>query len=357
MSLSPKLEHTALSIDFEVGNQLIEVKVGVTALRSVRMGLMQLAYAIGHQPGMMGILVLRDMTVTRKRLEDEWKLVASVLRPDVLRRLSLCINDGDHFEGIPRDPDLETQRVLADVVAAELPHSSSHVARAHASFAVLKILLLEWLKGGKPITAEYLVRSSGYSYPTVAKVLQSLGSLVERQSDRRVSLRWFPKDEFARMLAMSDRARSTVRFTDRSGQPRSFESYLRRLEVLHPQGLAIGGVLGAKHYFPNLDLVGTPRLDISLHCPGHQMDLSFIELLDPALKRVSDPLEPATLVVHAVRHVNPFFAARENGLTWADPLECLMDLHEARLEKQAVQFLDALQQNRPAESLRMKEPL
>jgi hypothetical protein len=215
-------------------------------------------------------------------------------------------------------------------------------------------LLLEWLKGDKPITAEYLTRSSGYSYPTVAKVLQSLGSLVERQSDRRVSLRWFPKDEFARMLATSDRARSVVRFTDRSGQPRPFESHLRRLEKLDPPRVAIGGVLGAKHYVPDLDLVGIPRLDISLHCPGQQMDLWFIDELDPALKRVSDPLEPASLVVHAVRHENPYFEARENGLSWADPVECLMDLNEARLEKQAVQFLDALQRNRPTESLRMK---
>jgi hypothetical protein len=35
-------------------------------------------------------------------------------------------------------------------------------------------------------------------------------------------------------------------------------------------------------------------------------------------------------------------------LAWADPVECLLDLHEARLEMQASQFLEALQRNRPA---------
>lgn len=337
----------SLGVDAEVGTRLIEVKVGVTALRSVRMGLMQLAYELSQRPGFEGYLVLPDVTVTRRRLEEEWQLAASVLRPDLMSRLSLCISDKQQFVGIPRDPDPETQRILSDVVAGEQLHAGASLVRAHASFVVLKILLIEWLKGSEPITTEYLSRSSGYSYPTIADALQKLGGLIERQSDRRVSLRWFPKDEFARLLAMSDRARSTVRFTDRSGQPRPLESYLRRLEKLDPVGLAIGGMFGAKHYVADLDLVGVPRLDISLHCPGHRMDLGFIEKLDPALKRVSDPLEPASFVVHAVRHAESFFVPREGGLNWADPVECLLDLHEARLEKQANQFLETLQRNRP----------
>jgi hypothetical protein len=347
MNHNPNIGKMDLGVDAEIGNRLIEVKVGVTDLRNVRMSLLQLAYVVSQRSGFEGFLVLPNAKVTRNRLEEEWQLAASVLRPDILDRLSLWISDGDHFIGIPRDPDLETQRILSEVVTKERPHASSRLARSNASFVLLKILLLEWLRGGEPITAESLTRSSGYTYPTIAYVLKNLGSLIERQSDRRVSLRWFPKEEFARLLAVSDRARSTVRFIDRSGQPRSFESYIRRLENLNPPGLAIGGVLGAKHYVPDLDLVGMPRLDISVHCPNHQMDLGFIEKLDPALKRVMDPLETATVVVHAVRHENPFFETRESGLSWADPVECLIDLHEARLEKQAVQFLETLQRNRP----------
>jgi hypothetical protein len=108
---------------------------------------------------------------------------------------------------------------------------------------------------------------------------------------------------------------------------------------LNSPGLAIGGVLGAKHYFPDLDLVGTPRLDLSLHGPGKHMNLQFVERLDPALKRVADPLVPANVVVHAVSHADPSFAPRDGGLAWADPVECLFDLHEARLDAQASQLL------------------
>ena len=114
--------------------------------------------------------------------------------------------------------------------------------------------------------------------------------------------------------------------------------------------LAIGGVLGARHYDPKLDLVGIPRLDLSQHSPRRRLDLGFIRSLDPALKLVEDPLEPATVVVHAVRHAHSLFSPREGGLQWADPIECLLDLHEARLEQQATELLDALEARRPSPS-------
>jgi hypothetical protein len=314
------------------------------------MGLMQLAYAMAERPGSEAFLVLPDAAVTRKRLEREWQLAASVLRPELSNRLSLCIGAKDPFIGIPRDPGPDAQRVLSRVVAAQRPRVGSSQARGDASFVVLKILLHHWLTDGKPVTTDWLAGTSGYSYPTIANVLQYLGSLVERQSDRRLRLRWFSREEFARLLAVSDRARATVRFADRSGQSPSPESHLRRLEKLNPPDLAIGGVLGAKHYFRDLDLIGIPRLDLSQHSPKRHLDLGFIEELDPALERVEDPLEPATVVVHAIRHADALFTPREGGLQWADPVECLLDLHEARLEIQASQFLEALQRNRPTGS-------
>jgi hypothetical protein len=200
------------------------------------------------------------------------------------------------------------------------------------------------------VTLHWLGVTAGYSYPTVANAIANLGSLIERRSDRRIFLRWMPRDQIARMVAISDTARGTVRFVDRSSQPRTPEEHLRRLETLRlSQNLAIGGVLGARHYFPNLDLVGTPRLDLSQHGGGWHPDLRFIEKLNPALKRVDDPLEPATVVVHQIGHAKSLFTSRDEGLQWADPVECLLDLYEARLDAQANQFQKALERNRPNE--------
>jgi hypothetical protein len=299
-----------------------------------------LAYALSKHPGSEAFLVLPDVAVTRASLEEEWALAASVLQPDLLYRLSLCIREGDHLVGIPRDPDAESQQVLLQVVEQERLGAGASHTPGDAPFVVLKILLHHWLTDGQPVTTSWLAKTTGYTYPTIASVLGSLGGLIERQSDRRIRLRWFAREEFARLLAASDRARSTARFADRSGQARSPEAHLRRLEQLDVPNLAIGGVLGARHYDPALDLVGLPRLDLSQHSPRRRLDLGFVRELDPALKRVSDPLEPATLVVHAVRHADALFSPRAGGLLWADPVECLLDLHEAHLEKQAAELLE-----------------
>ena len=336
-----------LGIDAEVGHRLIEVKIGVSGLRSVRLGLMQLAYALAECPESDGYLILSQVAITRDRLLKEWKFAAAVLRPETLDRMVLCIEEAGEISGIPRMPDSETRRILLEVLENERAQMGPRLARADASFVVLKILLYHWLTNGHFVTADWLAKTSGYTYPTVANVLQRLGSLIERGSARRFRLRWFPHEELVRLVAMSDRARATARYADRSGQPRSPEAHLARLEKLDLPGLAIGGVLGAKHYFPDLDLVGTPRLDISLHARDHRVDLDFIEKLDPALRRVRDPLEPASVVVHTIYHANSLFVPRDGGLQWADPVECLLDLHDARLETQAGQFLDALRQHHP----------
>jgi hypothetical protein len=201
-----------------------------------------------------------------------------------------------------------------------------------------------------PMTVKWLAESTGYSYPTVASILKNLGSVIERQSDRRIGLNQFPTEAFSRLIVNSEIDRSAVCYTDYSKQPFSTEFYIRRLEKLNLPDLAIGGVLGARHYYPELDLVGTPRLDLSRHSSGESSDLEFINKLDPALKPVDDPYQPADVVVHFVRHKKSFFEPREGGLFWADPVECLLDLHELHLEAQATEFLNVLQSRRKTNS-------
>ncbi|MBL9158415.1 MAG: hypothetical protein JNJ70_13135 [Verrucomicrobiales bacterium] len=339
-------EHS--DVDARIGNAVVEVRFGVDAVRTLRTSLMQVAYTVSEDPALHGYVVLADSSIAMERVREEWQRASSVLRPEVQQRLTICMASDQGMLGIPSDPDSKTEQMVAGVIESQRGKAGGK--RTDYSFIILKLLIHQWFTSGEPVTAEWLARTAGCHYPAVARALRPLGGLVERTSDRRVLLRWFPEDEFARMIAISDRARSTMRFADPSGQPRSIESHLRRLEKLAPPGLAVGGVLGATHHFPGLDLVGSPRLDLSLHCPGKHMNLEFIKALDPALKPVSDPLQPAIVVVHAVRHADPLFAPREGGLAWADPVECLLDLHEAKLDMQAGQFRDYLESTRPAKS-------
>jgi hypothetical protein len=209
-------------------------------------------------------------------------------------------------------------------------------------FIILKLLVYAWLTNRGGLTARWLADAAGCSYPTVVSATKRIGRVVSRRKDRRLELEGFPRQEWARLLMVADEARSTMRFADRSGEPRSASSLGERLTETRPRHVAIGGVLGARHYQPEIDLVGLPRLDVCVHCPGRSADVSFVRRLDPALEATSDPTEPARLVFHFVRHRQPLFEPSSHGLPWADPPECLMDLHEARLETPAAEFVRAL---------------
>ena len=339
-------KHRAL--DAIRGDKLIEVRFGVDSLRSIRASLFQVAYSMARSQGHSGYLVLVDPKISDGRLLEEWRAAKDVLRPEIVDRITICATHGGQRRGLPNEPDLNSWKILDEVIDEERAGTGAQrIGRPDFYAVVLQILLNRWLAKAEPITSDELANAAGCSYPTVHRAVQRLGSILDRTSDRRVSLSWFPSDEFARLVALSPQVRCTARFADRSGQPRTLDSLLSRLRKLGRGSLAVGGVLGARHYFPALDLIGAPRLDISIHCPAQEMDLGFISELDPALKIVGDPREPASVVVHAVRRKDSLFDPGEpGGLPWADPIECLLDLHEAGLEAQAREFMEHLVSSR-----------
>ena len=318
-------------------NVWVEVKSQSHGFRNLRASLLGLAYWLTSDPASRGLLVLVDSRITEERLNKERHLAEQVLHPNVMRRLDIVSIRDKQYLGLPPDLGEDFRSWLDQLILDE-----SHAGKSRQLFYdILQLLMHQWLLDCGPVTADWLTKTAGCSSPTVTNALRRLDHYLLRHSDRRVELRYFPKDEWARLLAVSDDVRSTIRFADRSGQPRSPESHLRRLEKLNISNLAVGGVIGAKHYDPNLDLVGTPRLDLSLHCPSANMDVSFIEKLDPALQRVKDSHQPVSVAVHAVRRKNSLFKTGEGPLAWADPVECLLDLHEAHLESQALEFLNS----------------
>lgn len=325
------------------GKAVAQIQFSVDAVRSVRTALLDLTIALSRRTQANGYLVLVDPTVTPPRIAEEWKRIQSVIRRDLSRRLAICVLvDGRWSTSVPTEPSPQVRQWIIDVAEAEKQKMPRRGGRSNFAYVIQKLLLYQSMVLRRPVKISWLSRTAGCSYPTVAKVLHSLASLVDRPSDRRVSLRVMPDPELVSLLSLAERSRSTMRFTDRSGQPRAPEQHVRRLERLNPKGVALGGPMAARHYLPRLDLIGTPRLDLSVHALNEAAVVELLHTLDPALEPEHDPRRPANVVVHSVRQSNPLFEPRASGLSWADPIECLFDLHEARLQAQAREYTEAL---------------
>jgi DNA-binding transcriptional ArsR family regulator len=329
-------------VDAVSGDLAMEVLIKPRDARRLRTALLEMARIATGDKARRVILVLEQPKITASRLHEEWKGAAAVLRPELLARISIAVHQSGAWSGIPLPPAPTDLAVLEEVLRHELARCPARTVRGSEAYhEILRILLHEWLLGHGPVAISKLMEISGNSHPTVSRALERLRHSLLRHSDRSLELTSFPRHEWARLLAAADDVRGTIRFADRSGQPRSPESLLRRLRQLQREDIAVGGVLGAKHYFPALDLVGVPRLDLSIHTGLQAPDLSFVRRLDPGLEQTSQPEVSPILVVHTVRRAKSLYKPGDDGLPWADPVECLLDLHDARLESQALEFLNS----------------
>jgi hypothetical protein len=329
-------------VSAEVGDDLFEIKTGIDSHRTLSTALVKLAYLLGERPKSRGFLVMVDSAISQPRLLHEWLRASKTFRPDILNRLTWCVVQNGIVHGVPEKPSSEVQRAVLELVSKERASTAPRATRSRDPLSdILRILINQWLNRAGPLTSRWIAEAAGCTYPTVASALEKLEKYLVRHSDRRVELKTFPRDEWSRLVANAEKVRQTLRFADRSGQPRSIESLHSRFDRIRTETMAIGGVLGARRRQPQFDLLGTPRLDLSIHCRTPSLDLAFLRQLDPALEP-AHPEESARLVIHMVRYPHSFFETASDGSSWADPVECLLDLHEMRLESQAKDFLQFL---------------
>ena len=327
--------------DAEIDSTFVEVKSGLNAVRNLRAGLLDLAYALQAYPHHRGLLVLAESNISSARLEREWELARHTLRPEWIDRLGIVIFQNGSFRGYPDLPPVSFLARLEQIVREETSQGRRRMPRPDYFSEILKVLIHDWFLRKESTTSGRLQEIVGCTYPTVAKVLDKLSPYLRRNSDRSIALANFPRAPWSTLLAREEEVRQTTRFIDRSGQQRKPENLARRLAKLGRSDLAIGGVLGARSHYPNLDLLGTPRVDITVHCPSHRLDLSFVSRIDPGLSPAQSASEPAALVVHVLQRKEAWFTPLPDGGFRADPVECLLDLHEARLEAQAAEFFNA----------------
>ncbi len=342
--------------DARLGDLIFEAKRGMRDIRSLREAFQQIAQAAAPDYQTFGILILDEPSITAERVDEEWKHFTRILDHHLRNRLGVVgtiPGFGINFLA-GRLPEEFESGPWKDTIH-QIIHREERTQRRPRTAAfpdVVRTLLIHWIRRHPPVASKQLIEETGYSYPTIASVLDKLGPSLRRGPNRSVGLDSFPREAWMKLLADADNFRFTQRFISK-GRPRTPESMVSRLRELERNDIAIGGVLGARHWYPGLDLSGTPRLDLTVNfampsqrewpVPDAAPQGDFIRRLDPALRPASRD-EPATLFVHVLLTPETF-SEESRGTVWANEAECLLDLQEARLEAQANEFLNHFKSN------------
>jgi hypothetical protein len=321
---------------------LVEVKRRVSAARNLRAGLLDLAYELRNRKKDSAVLILEDPEITSPRLREEWQSAVGALATPITDRLCLVVKRKGAellvFGTLPVRPEVLVRETHQPAAASK----GHRLGKADYELEIMKVLTTRYFSAAGPITAQRLGKLVGCTYPTTAKTLRKFAKWIERSRQQGIEISRLSAEQWSALVRRSDDRRPRFSFVDRSGRPRPPSTLVKKLQQLDRNDLAIGGVIGARQYKADIDLVGTPRLDICIHCPGPLVDLDFIRALDAGLAPAGETDLLPHVVVHVVRRKEAIFTTAYDGTWNADPTECLLDLHEARLEAQAAELFSHL---------------
>lgn len=317
----------------------IDVNVGMRTARDLRSQLLDSAYTIkGNSDTFLTLLFKCGFTA--ERLATEIAEFRRVVRPEVADRVQVVAIDHPKEVGVALSSWVDAAQLQS--LQNRIVEASTAAPTASSQEAVQYHLLRRWLRGLPPIRTADLAAQSGASAPTVSAAIKAIATRdVLRTRDRQVALKSFSPESWQKWLDKSAES-PVVRFLDSSGSPRSPEKLARTLSTMARKDVSIGGVLGAMHHYPAIDITGAPRLDILLHGTPHA-DLSFIEQLDPGLVRDDSTQGHAHVVVHFTNRRESHFET-QNEFVWAEVLDCLAHLWKAGLTHQAQDLIRHLTQ-------------
>lgn len=330
------------------GRRLLEILVQPQGVRDLHAPFLRVAQELARNPRLAKAILAAWMPrPTNDRVAREWRSALELFKAPIADRMALVIVRPEASQ--PLDGDKSLARI-GEILRTHLGRTKEADREAKPAlsptfFEIFKVLLAHWILGRGPLAIGELMRRSGASYPTVAEALRRLERTQElaRRSNRSVQLSRFPEKTWPELLALSESLRRTRHYADASGRRAQPQDLYRRLQSTSRPQLAVGGVQAARHWDPDFDLNGLPRLDVTLHLARGAADPGFIERLDPALKRVDPRHEGIVLAVHPLSRAEPLFEKNPKGkIDWADPVETLLDLHELGLFSQADQLIRRL---------------
>ncbi|MFU8832120.1 MAG: hypothetical protein ACNA7J_08190 [Wenzhouxiangella sp.] len=318
------------------------------AVRDLRAALMELAGWLANQPEHRGLLLLLDNRLSTQRLEEEMFSASKALQPSVFARIQVLELPNQYsLEVSLREAGLANEEALGVAEALREVFTRKPAARSPRSAydLVFEHLVNAYLLHLGPMTTESIMSSTGFSYPPVADALGKLAANIQRYSDRRVELKHFPRQEWSRFVSVYERGQFCKKFTVAHELARSPKNLLMRFQKFATSYTAVSGVQAAHHYDPEFDLVGSSRLDICITGTWLEKTSTLARKIDPALEPAPFNTTNPILVVWPVHRPETLFQPDPTSdIHWADPVSCLLALHDARLEAQAEELIHVFEQ-------------
>jgi hypothetical protein len=300
--------------------------------RDLRTLLLDAAYELQARPEVADVhIYLFGCTLAKNRIAVEVKQFKSIVQLQLADRILvhdtreaawqteiLGMSDASLFKEAYRRPDKASQE------------------------AVIAYLLTRHLNALPSVSIADIVISTGASVPTIYKVLNAYEHCIAKDPEgKTLRLRYFAQSDWFRWMQRINQL-SCVYFIDRSGSPRSANRLVAELARLERNDLAIGGLMGALHYLPDLDATRSPQLDILVH-GTRRADVSFIADMDPGLERFEGRAETANVVVHFIDRPAPLFE-HHGSRNWGSLPDCIANMQKAGLTHQVEDALQLIKQ-------------
>lgn len=315
--------------DALLDKSIFEYKARVNDLRLVQSTILSLAKILSEFPDHTCVFIIDGTKISKSRLWDEWQSLYHLFQPSILKRLRMVVfakgSIIDKFGELNND-EIDALVEIREKLSKDIFENVYH--KKDALFEILRILLVHWFRRSGSLQLSKLEQLSGYSYPTVAATINKLDDYLIRYSDRSVELKSFPQRNWLKLITMSDETRLVFGYW--AYRPKSMEDLIKRVQERHENDIAFGGIIGARYYLPGIDLVGIHRIDLTVLKWDSSKIETLIRELDPGLKKIERGTLPQ-VVVHNLTRSESLFSQGEK-FNIADEVECLLDLHEARLE-------------------------
>ena len=303
--------------------------------RDLQAAIVSLAAELADRQGGSGRLTVVDPAIRPDTVHREWERLLRALDPAIRSRMRLDVEQRD-----PRRWECSSLYDSTDAIPLDRPNYR---------YEVLRLLLGASLTPFGADSLKGLIDRIGASQTPIREAIIDLKRAgIIQVSGRRLCV--LPGELTRELLARMGAFPQTLRFRfERGAQIRSPKELVERalplLASTDPKDkwvrAALSGVPVALADIPQLDLMGTPRLDLVVHVPrgAKLFDGGLLHRLDQGLELEPSILAPAPVAVTLVRAKDSFFrVANLEQVRCASPADIFLALLDMGFRDQALQY-------------------